>query len=127
MQSNQTSSRKNPSTLEAKHPGPRFAAGLCPLLFSMGFNVYVHINICLNPSADKLRVKSGKTDAAGHTTFAKRRPRAAGQFLRPPVLHDLQGKGPVRQRSLSADLIFWYFFIKEKGLGPPAAMSGTMT
>ena len=27
------------------------------------------------------------------------------------------GKGPVRQRSLSADLIFCYFFIKEKVMG----------
>jgi hypothetical protein len=49
-----------------------------------------------------------------------------GQFLRPQVLPDLQRSGPVRQRSLSADLIFWCFFIKEKGLGHPAAMSGTM-
>ena len=52
---------------------------------------------------------------------------ALGQFLRPPVLPDLQRKGLVRQGSLSADLSFWSFFIKEKGLGPPAAMSGTMT
>jgi hypothetical protein len=29
------SSRKNPSTRKARLPGPRFPAGLCPLLFSM--------------------------------------------------------------------------------------------
>jgi len=32
------------------------------------------------------------------------------------VLPDLQGKGRVRQRSLSADLIFWFFCIKTKEL-----------
>jgi hypothetical protein len=34
------SSRKNPSTRKAKLPGPRFPAGLCPLLFLGSFNVY---------------------------------------------------------------------------------------
>ena len=49
-----------------------------------------------------------------------------GNCLQSVVLADLQGKGHVRQRSISADLIFWFFFIKEKELGLPAAMSGTM-
>jgi hypothetical protein len=42
------------------------------------------------------------------------------------VLPDLQGKGLVRQRSLFADLIFCFFFIKEKEEAVPRRMSGPM-
>jgi hypothetical protein len=40
------------------------------------------------------------------------------------VLPGLQGKGPVPQRSLFADLIFCFFFIKEKEDAVPRRMSG---
>jgi len=49
----------------------------------------------------------------------------AGQTFPAQVLPDLQGNGPVRQRSLFADLIFCYFFIKKKVVAS-AAMSGFM-
>jgi len=41
------------------------------------------------------------------------------------VFPDLQGKGPVRQRSIPADLIFCFFFIKKKeeGLRGPSGAS----
>jgi hypothetical protein len=65
MQSNQTSSRKNPSPLEARLPGPRFPAGLCPLLCAVVLIGYVLINGSKIPSADKLRAKSGKTMVGG--------------------------------------------------------------
>jgi hypothetical protein len=37
-----------------------------------------------------------------------------GNNMQPVVLFDLQGKGQVRQRSLSAVLIFWLLFYQEK-------------
>jgi hypothetical protein len=37
-----------------------------------------------------------------------------GKRFQPVVLPGLRGKGPVRQRSLFADLIFCYFLIKQK-------------
>jgi len=78
------SSRKNPSAHEAKHPGPRFAAGLCPLFCS---RLYLLFTFCYdrftffhysNPlaSAEKLRAKSGKTmvgsAAAGHSKYLQK-------------------------------------------------------
>jgi hypothetical protein len=39
---------------------------------------------------------------------------SGANVLQPVVLPDLQGKGFVRQRSLSADLIFGYFPSKGK-------------
>jgi hypothetical protein len=49
-----------------------------PAFVRGGVNIYVLINICVNPSAEKLRAKSEKTvqgsAAVGHTTFAKRGP-----------------------------------------------------
>jgi len=63
----------------------------------------------------------------GHSKFLqKRRPRATtgAKRLQPEVLPDLQGEGPVRQRSLSADLIFVSFYQeKEKGLRGPSGAS----
>jgi len=70
----------------------------------------------LDTSADKLRVKliktAGLVRGQGYSNFllkpglvgAKR-----GKILQPVVLINLQGKGHVRQRSLSADLIFGSF------------------
>jgi hypothetical protein len=49
----------------------------------------------------------------GHTTFAKRGI-AHGAILRPQVLPDLQRIRPVRQRSISADLIFWLLLYQDK-------------
>ena len=43
------------------------------------------------------------------------------------VLPGLRGKGPVRKRSLSADLIFGYFLIKQKVKEPPRQLSGRIT
>jgi len=63
----------------------------------------------------------------GHSNFLlKRWPERAkqGKILQPVVLLNLQGKGPVRQRSLSADLIFWLLFYQEKSNSPPRQMSG---
>jgi len=37
-----------------------------------------------------------------------------GQLFPAQVLPDLQGKGRVRQRSLSADLIFWLLLYQDK-------------
>jgi hypothetical protein len=47
-----------------------------------------------------------------------------GKVLQPAVLADLQRKGLVRQRSLSAELIFCYFLIKQK-VKSPRGYSGT--
>jgi hypothetical protein len=44
--------------------------------------------------------------------------REKGQINTAQVLSNLQRKGPVRQRSLSADLNFWFFCFKTKELGP---------
>jgi hypothetical protein len=38
----------------------------------------------------------------------------SGKRFQPVVLTGLQGKGPVRQKSIFADLIFCYFLIKQK-------------
>jgi hypothetical protein len=102
---------------QARLPGPRFAAGLCPLLFSVVL-MFTLILIC-----DEIRQTNsfGRNQAKlwwvvrlqGHTTFAKRWLGESGQFLRPQVLPDLQRKGLVRQRSLLADLIFGYFLSRE--------------
>jgi hypothetical protein len=44
----------------------------------------------------------------------------SGANSRPVVLPDLQGKGLVRQRNLSADLNFGYFVSRQSN-SPPAA------
>jgi hypothetical protein len=41
-----------------------------------------------------------------------------GKIIPAQVLSVLQGRGPVRQRSLSADLIFWLLCIKTKVTRP---------
>jgi hypothetical protein len=94
--------------------------------------------LIVNPSADKLRAKSGKTVVGvrlqGHTTFAEARLCALGQFLRPQVFSQvfLFFKGaqessavflicsarPVRQRSLSADLTFLVLLCQDKRTKP---------
>jgi hypothetical protein len=54
----------------------------------------------------------------------KRRPKSERQWgkrFQPVVLPGLQGKGPVRQRSLFADLIFGYFVSRQSN-SPPAAI-----
>jgi hypothetical protein len=65
---------------------------------------------CQQKSFGRNRGEQCKTCAvAGHSKcLQKHRPRMceAGQIFTAQVLPDLQGKGPVRQRSLSADLIF---------------------
>jgi len=74
------------------------------------------------PSAEKLLAKIGKIDGLacwqGHSVFLqKRRPcgsKARGKIMQPLVFPVLQGNGPVRQRSLSADLMFGYFASKVK-------------
>ncbi len=132
-----TSSRKNPSTLEAFTHGPRFPAGLCPLLFSFYFNVDAFIKPhCQQISFGRNQVKLcgpvrwqdianicrkvGKCVRSGATVCSPGFFADIFVFKRCSrklcCLPDLQHIRPVRQRSLSADLIFWYFFIKEKGL-----------
>jgi len=44
-----------------------------------------------------------------------------GKRFQPVVLHGLQGKGIVRQRSLFADLFFGYFVSRQSN-SPPAAI-----
>ncbi|WP_256538377.1 hypothetical protein [Mucilaginibacter aquariorum] len=75
-----------------------------------------------SPSAKQLRAKAGRTWWAcawqGHRKFCRSegQERAKwGKRFQPVVLPGLQGKGPVRQRSLFADLIFCYFLIKQYG------------
>jgi hypothetical protein len=45
-----------------------------------------------------------------------------GKRLQPVILLDLPGKGPVRQRSLSADLIFWLLLYQDKSNSQPEAI-----
>jgi hypothetical protein len=47
--------------------------------------------------------------------------RSEGKRFQPVVLPGLRGKGPVRQRSLFADLIFGYFVSRQSN-SPPAAI-----
>ena len=59
--------------------------------------------------------------AAGHSKYLQKdepRAREAGQLFAAQVLTDLQGKGLVRQRSLSADLIFWLLLDQAKSNSP---------
>jgi len=54
---------------------------------------------------------------AGHSKYLQKcweRASEAGQLFAAQVLPDLQGKGLVRQRSLSADLIFWLLLYQDK-------------
>jgi len=44
--------------------------------------------------------------------------RSWGKDLQPVVLPDLQGKGLVRQRSISGDLIFWLLLYQDKSNSP---------
>jgi len=73
------------------------------------------------PSAEQLWAKSGKTmvalSAEGHSNFwLKRRPERAklGRKIAAQVLTDLQGKGHVRQRSISDDRRFWLLLARQK-------------
>ena len=72
------------------------------------------------PSAGKLRAKSDKTmvacAVAGHSKYLQKgwnERGEAGQLFAAQVLPDLQRR-PVRQRSLSADLIFWLLLYQDK-------------
>jgi hypothetical protein len=82
------------------------------------FRFLIDVNVFIKPSADKLRAKSGKTvmggEAAGAYNICEAVAMGAlGQFLRPQVLPDLQGKARAA-RSLSADLIFWLLLDQAK-------------
>jgi len=50
----------------------------------------------------------------------------AGQNITAQVLPDLQGRGHVRQRSISDDMNFGPFFHRKR-TRPPAAMSGELS
>jgi hypothetical protein len=52
---------------------------------------------------------------------------ARSKVLQPVILPDLQGKSIVRKRSISADLIFCYFLIKQKVKEPPRQLSGVIS
>jgi len=51
--------------------------------------------------------------------------RSGAKRLQPVVLSGLQGKGPVRQRSLSAESVFGYF-CRHKSDSLPRQLSGAM-
>jgi len=86
------------------------------------------------PSAGKLRVKNGQNNGGlerrkGHSKFLQKQGQAGaqqGKIIAAVVLTALQGNGPVRQRSLSADLIFWVLLYQDKSTWPRAAKSATM-
>jgi hypothetical protein len=93
-------------------PGPLFCQANALFLGSF----IEPINLKFSPSAVQLRVKSGKTMVAlaseGHSNSCRSISLVRTQWsniLQPVVLPDLQGKGLVRQRSLSADSLFGYF------------------
>jgi hypothetical protein len=77
--------------------------------------------IFLYPSAEQLRVKIRQNDGGlcgckGIAILAEAVACAneVGQDFAAQVLPDLQGKGPVRQRSLSADKPFWLLLWLQK-------------
>jgi hypothetical protein len=116
MQSNQTSSRKNPSAREARLPGPRFAAGLCPLLLAFLFGVNALIKHCrqqISFGRNQVKAMMGWCGCGAYNICEAGLSAPWGNFCAPPLLPDLQRSGPVRQRSLSADLIFGYFLSRE--------------
>ena len=81
-------------------------------------------------SADQLRAKTGRTmvdgAAAGHRKFLHAwGSEGKGKIIPAQVLSVLQGGGPVRQRSLSADLIFWLLLYQDKSNSPSAATERT--
>jgi hypothetical protein len=76
----------------------------------------------IHQSAEKLRMKSGKTMMAlsagkGISKLLLKRWKCvskAGESIAAVVLPDLRGKGQVRQRSLTADKHFWLLLMPQK-------------
>jgi hypothetical protein len=81
--------------------------------------LFIKHSFLIFSSAEQLRVKSGKTMVASSVgkgianicgSLGIERAKQ-GNYLQPELLPDLQGKGQVRQRSLSAYLIIHLLFI----------------
>jgi hypothetical protein len=103
------------------------------LIADMQFRYAKFANRSFPPSAKQLRAKAGRTMVAlsvgrGIGNFAEARDNERtqrGKRFQPVVLSGLQGKGPVRQRSLFADLIFGYFVSRQSN-SPPRQLSGSI-